>query len=72
MYSYSGWLEFVRQKIMWNSGTLEVNYSATVSLEGAEMHLEQLRKDYVHQTALAMVEDMIYGSMHQSLVEYDF
>lgn len=62
--------EFIRQKIMWNAGTFGDNSSATVSLEEAELQLEQLRKNYLHRAVLGMIEDMMYGrSIHQDLLE---
>lgn len=65
-------LEFVRQKIMWDSGTFEANSSAAIPLEVAELHLEQLRKSYLHRAVLGMIEDMIYGrSIHQDILEED-
>ncbi|KAJ5693791.1 hypothetical protein N7536_004203 [Penicillium majusculum] len=65
--------EFLRQKIMWNSGTFGVNSSALISLDEAELHLEQLRKNYLHRAVLGMIEDMMYGrSIHQDLLEDDF
>lgn len=70
---YMNVLEFLRQKIMWNDGTFDVNSSAPVSLEEAELHLEQLRKNYLHRAVLGMIEDMMYrGSIHQDLLEDDF
>ncbi|KAI2707263.1 hypothetical protein CBS147332_6917 [Penicillium roqueforti] len=66
-------LEFVRQKIMWDSGTFEANSSAAIPLEVAELHLEQLRKSYLHRAVLGMIEDMIYGrSIHQDILEEDY
>ncbi|KAJ5961337.1 uncharacterized protein N7479_008487 [Penicillium vulpinum] len=62
---YMNVLEFIRQKIMWNAGTFEVDSNAPVSLEEAEFHLQQLRKNYLHRAVLGMIEDMMYGgSIH--------
>ncbi|KAJ5834023.1 hypothetical protein N7447_000049 [Penicillium robsamsonii] len=70
---YMNVLEFIRQKIMWNTGTFEPNSSTPVSLEEAELHLEQLKKNYLHRAVLGMIEDMMYGgSIHQDLLEDDF
>ncbi|KAJ5435599.1 Tetratricopeptide-like helical [Penicillium cf. griseofulvum] len=69
---YMNVLEFIRQKIMWDSGTFEPNTSAPISLEEAELHLEQLRKNYLHRAVLGMIEDMMYGgSIHQDLINDD-
>ncbi|OQE89842.1 hypothetical protein PENNAL_c0013G07110 [Penicillium nalgiovense] len=65
--------EFIRQNIMWNAGTFEVNPSAPVSLEGAELHLEELKEKYLHRAVLGMIEDMMYGRrLPQDLLENDF
>lgn len=65
--------EFIRQKVMWNAGAFGVNSSALISLDEAELHLEQLRKNYLHRAVLGMIEDMMYGrSIHQDLLEDDF
>ncbi|CAI7607809.1 unnamed protein product [Penicillium glandicola] len=67
---YMNVFEFIRHKIMWNPGTFEVNSSATVSLEEAGLHLEKLRKNYLHRAVLGMIGDMMYGgSVHQDLLE---
>ncbi|KAJ5488185.1 hypothetical protein N7453_011639 [Penicillium expansum] len=69
---YMKLFEFIRQKIMWNVSTFEVNSSATVSLEEAELHLELLKKNYLHQAVLGMIEDMMYGrSIPQDLLGGD-
>jgi hypothetical protein len=69
---YMNVLEFIRQKIMWDSGTFESNANAPVSLEEVELHLEQLRKNYLHRAVLKMIEDMMYGgSIHQDLLNDD-
>ena len=66
-------LEFVRQKIMWDASTFEANSSAAIPLEVAELHLEQLKKSYLHRAVLGMIEDMIYGrSIHQDILEEDY
>ncbi|KGO39429.1 hypothetical protein PEX1_093840 [Penicillium expansum] len=69
---YMKLFEFIRQKIMWNVSTFEANSSATVSLEEAELHLELLKKNYLHQAVLGMIEDMMYGrSIPQDLLGED-
>lgn len=65
--------EFIRQKVMWNAGTFGVNSSSPVLLEEAGLHLEQLRRNYLHRAVLGMIEDMMYErSIHQDLLEDDF
>ncbi|KAJ5245311.1 hypothetical protein N7489_005407 [Penicillium chrysogenum] len=70
---YMNVFEFIRQKIMWNAGTFEANSSAPISLEEAGLHLEDLKKKYLHRAVLGMIEDMMYGRrLPQSLLDDDF
>jgi hypothetical protein len=61
--------EFLRQKVMWNSGIGEAETSNMVLLEEAGLHLEQLKKGYLHRAVLGMVEDIMYGGSIQVFPE---
>lgn len=56
---YFKMFEFLRQKISWttDASVLDVNMP---SLDEAEIHLEQLKKKYLHRAILGMIEDMMY------------
>lgn len=56
-------LEFLQQKIVWNTGIVNIQYGAPIVLEEAEVHLEQLRKSYLHRAVLGMIEDMMYRGL---------
>ncbi|KAJ5995938.1 hypothetical protein N7499_012079 [Penicillium canescens] len=43
--------EFLRQKVMWNVGTSEVEFSTLILLEDCDLCLEQLKKSYLHPAA---------------------
>ena len=58
---YMNVFEFIRQKVMCNAGSFEADSSVPVSQEEAELHLEELKKKYLHRTVLGMIEDMLYG-----------
>ncbi|KAJ5774728.1 hypothetical protein N7457_009624 [Penicillium paradoxum] len=58
---YKNVLEFLHQKIMWNTGTFGIGNGAPLFLEDAKLHLEQLKKNYLHRAVLGMIEDMMYG-----------
>jgi hypothetical protein len=61
--------EFLRQKVMWNAGIGEAETDNVVSLEEAALHLEQLKKEYLHRAVLRMVEDIMYGGTVQAFPE---
>lgn len=58
--SYFKIFEFLHQKVSWTIDTSAPS-AAMPSLEEAESHLEQLKKKYLHQAILGMIEDMMYG-----------
>jgi hypothetical protein len=69
---YMSVLEFIRQKIMSDSGSFEDISSVSMSLGEAELHLAQLKKNYLHRAVLGMIEDMLYGGcIQQNLLEDD-
>ena len=60
--SYLKVFEFLHQKISWSTDASVLDASVT-SLEDAELHLEQLKKKYLHRAILGMIEDMMYGGV---------
>lgn len=60
--SYLKVFECLHQKISWNTDPSVLDVGTT-SLEEAEVHLEQLKKKYLHRAILGMIEDMMYGGV---------
>lgn len=60
--SYLKVFEFLHQKISWSTDASVLDAGVT-SLEEAEVHLEQLKRKYLHRAILGMIEDMMYGGV---------
>ncbi|KAJ5247103.1 hypothetical protein N7468_002086 [Penicillium chermesinum] len=63
---YSKIFEFIQQQILGTSAQAAPGLSeSTMTLEEAEMYLEQLKKKYLHRAILGMIEDMMYVGVVQ-------
>ncbi|CAG7924445.1 unnamed protein product [Penicillium olsonii] len=64
--------EFLQQKVGWAGDGIELEPTALILLEEAELQLEQLKKRYLHRAVLGMIEEMMYGgSIQEELVGND-
>ncbi|CAG8923943.1 unnamed protein product [Penicillium salamii] len=62
--------EFLQQRV---GDGLGLESTTPVLLEEAELHLEQLKKKYLHRAVLAMIEEIMYGGrVQEELLGSDF
>lgn len=65
--------EFLQQMVGRAEGGIELESTTSVLLAEAELHLEQLKKKYLHRAVLAMIEEIMYGGrVQEELLGSDF